>query len=196
MAFVGMKYCVAAPIQAETRGQAITYGSGVVVGEAIGATINFSRNSGGIYGDDMLVDSDNSVTGGTVEINVVDIRKDAIPVIFSVSKDSGDSGGADVYHELGDASPDIGLGYIRVNRYKGKYTYYAYWIHKAQLAINNETASTKKESIEWQTPTASGNIMGVVIDSTGKTVFRDYAQFDTEAAATTWLNTRANIAGE
>lgn len=196
MAFVGMKYCVAAPIKSETRGQAITYGSGVVVGEAIGAIINFTRNSGGVYGDDMLVDSDNSVTGGTVEINVVDIRKDAIPIIFSVSKDDGESSNPDVYHELGDSSPDIGLGYIRVNRYKGKYTYYSYWIHKAQLAINNETASTKKESIEWQTPTASGNIMGVVIDSSGKTVFRDYVQLETEEAAIAWLNTRANVAGE
>lgn len=196
MAFVGMKYCVAAPIQTETSGQAITYGSGVVVGEAIGATINFTRNSGGVYGDDMLIDSDNSVTGGTVEINVVDIRKDAIPVIFSVTKTNGASSNPDVYHETGDSSPDIGLGYIRVNRYKGKYTYYAYWIHKAQLAINNETASTKKESIEWQTTTASGNIMGVVIDSSGKTVFRDYSQFETEAAAMSWLNTKANVAGE
>lgn len=196
MAFVGMKYCVAAPIKTETSGQAITYGSGVVVGEAIGATVNFTRNSGGVYGDDMLIDSDSSVTGGTVEINVVDIRKDAIPVIFSVTKTSGESSNPDVYHETGDSSPDIGLGYIRVNRYKGKYTYYAYWIHKAQLAINNETASTKKENIEWQTSTASGNIMGVVIDSSGKTVFRDYAQFDTEAAAMSWLNTRANVAGE
>lgn len=194
MAFTGMKYCVAAPVKAETRGQALTYDTGVVVGRAIGANVNWNRNSDALYADDALAESDNSLTGGTVDINVDDINDEAQLVIFSQTKTDGTNSGPDVYHENGDPSPYIGLGYYRVRRYKGVETYVAYWIHKTQLAINSESAATKGNTISWQTPTATGNVMAVVNDSTGKNQFRDRATFTDESKAIEWLNTKANIA--
>lgn len=194
MAFTGMKYCVAAPVKTEVRGQALTYDTGVVVGRAIGANVNWTRNSDALYADDALAESDNSLTGGTVDINVDDISDDAQLVIFSQTKTDGVSNAPDVYHENGDPSPYIGLGYYRVRRYKNVETYVAYWIHKTQLAINSESAATKGNTISWQTPTATGNVMAVVNDSTGKNQFRDRATFTDESKAIEWLNTKANIA--
>ena len=64
MAFVGMKHVIAAPIKTETSGQAVTYDTGVVIGAAISATLNITRNSEGLYADDALKESGNPENGG------------------------------------------------------------------------------------------------------------------------------------
>lgn len=89
----------------------------------------------------------------------------------------------------------MGLGYYRVRRLNSVESYRAYWYHKTQLSMANETANTKAGSITWQTPTLNGNIMAVVNDSTGKNKFRDYADFTEESKAIAWLDTKANVAG-
>lgn len=198
MAFVGMKHVVAAPIKMETKGQAVTYDTGVVVGGAISATINLTRNSEGLYVDDALKESDNSVTGGTIDINTDDVSDDAAEKVLGFQKTAGTGDGESatptVFHETGDAAPYCGLGYYRVKRLKGVESFRAYWYHKVQLAINNETANTKTGSITWQTLTLNGNIMAVVNDSNGKNKFRDYADFTDESKAIAWLDGKANIA--
>lgn len=198
MAFVGMKHVIAAPIKTETSGQAVTYDTGVVIGAAISATLSITRNSEGLYADDALKESDNSVTGGTIDINIDDVSDDAAEKILGIQKTAGsgneETGTPTVYHETGDAAPYCGVGYYRVKRLNGVDSYRAYWYHKVQLALTNETANTKAGSITWQTPTLSGNIMAVVNDSTGKNKFRDYADFATEAKAVSWLDTKANVA--
>ena len=42
---IGMQYAVAAPISTEVEGQAITYGSGFRVGNAVSASITWNRSS-------------------------------------------------------------------------------------------------------------------------------------------------------
>lgn len=198
MAFIGMKYCVAAPVKTEVRGQALTYDTGVVVGKAISANVTMTRNTEGLYADDALAESDNSLTGGTIDLNVDDISDDVMEAILGVTKTPEVTSGTKspaIYHESGEATPYVGLGYYRVKRLRGVESYVAYWLHKVQLAQNSESANTKGSSITWQTPTVTGNIMAVVNGSDGKNQFRDHANFASEAEAVTWLNTKANIAG-
>ena len=66
MAFVGLLYAVAAPIQQETDGQPIIYGKGQVVGGMMTAEISYTRNSNPLYADDRVKEEDNSITGGTI----------------------------------------------------------------------------------------------------------------------------------
>ncbi len=192
MAYVGLRYPVFAPITTEARGKAIVYGTGMVIGRAISANVEFTRNEGGLYADDILAESDNSITGGTIEIGLDDALEDVQAAIFGVQK-SGETG-QEVYTETDAAAPYGGFGYIRVRRHKGVTSYIAYWIHKTQFAPSSESAQTKGETIEWQTPTASGNIMGVYIDASGVAKFRDHKVCATEEAAVTWLNGLAKIA--
>lgn len=77
MAFVGMKHVVAAPIKTEVAGQAVTYDAGVEIGAAISATVTINRNTEGLYANDALKESDNSITGGTIDLNIDDISDDA-----------------------------------------------------------------------------------------------------------------------
>ena len=193
MAYVGLKYAVFAPITKETRGQALEYDSGVVVGKMISADISYTRNTNPLFADDAETENDNSITGGSITIGVDDVSEEAELAMLGMMEDTSTEG-SKVRREVGDATPYGGFGYVRVKRKGGVTSYRAYWIHKTQLGIASESAATKAESINWQTPTLTGPIMAVVNHADGKNDFRDYEAFASEAEAIAWVNKRANIA--
>lgn len=192
MAFVGMKYVVAARIKGDTvAGQMPEYENGMVVGRAIGADVTYNRATNTLKADDVDAESDNSLQGGTLRINVDDMEDEAQAAFLNQEVNENGE-----YDELGEASPYIGIGYIRVRRFKGETSYVAYWIFKAQVGINSESAATKQDTIQWQTPTLEGNMMGVQPDSTMKVKFRRRKTFTGETAeqdAYKWLNDLAGI---
>lgn len=189
MAFVGMRYVVFAPIKTEVEGQEIQYDQGVVVGEAISAGVNITRNNEDLYGGDHLIESDNSIVGGTVDLTVDDIEDDAKVVMLGMVKDQDGK----TYHEEGTATPYGGMGYIRVRRKKGKTTYQVNWTHKVQMAVATENAQTKGQNVSWQTTSVTGKMMGVKNNAELKTRFREQKIFDTEIEAVSWLNGKAHI---
>ena len=191
MAFVGLLYAVAAPIQMEADGQAITYGKGQVIGGMMTAEISYTRNSNPLYADDRVMEEDNSITGGTIKMGVDDVNDDARVTMLGDVKE-GDAG-EEVYHETGESAPYVGTGYIRVRRKDNKTNYIAYWVHKAIFGIGTESAKTKGQNIEWQTPTLEGSIMGVKNNAALQTRFRERRTFTKESEARTWLNKKAGI---
>ena len=64
---VGMVYPVCAPVATYTPGTGITYSTGSVVSEARAASVRWDRSDGEFYGDDILLDSDNGVTGYSID---------------------------------------------------------------------------------------------------------------------------------
>ena len=191
MAFVGLLYAVAAPIQTEADGQAITYGKGQVIGGMMTAEISYTRNSNPLYADDRVMEEDNSITGGTIKMGVDDVNDDARVMMLGDVKE--DDAGEEVYHETGESAPYVGTGYIRVRRKDNKTNYIAYWVHKAIFGIGTESAKTKGQNIEWQTPTLEGSIMGVKNNAALQTRFRERRTFTKESEARTWLNKKAWI---
>lgn len=191
MAFVGLLYAVAAPIQTEADGQAITYGKGQVIGGMMTAEISYTRNSNPLYADDRVMEEDNSITGGTIKMGVDDVNDDARVMMLGDVKE-GDAG-EEVYHETGESAPYVGTGYIRVRRKDNKTNYIAYWVHKAIFGIGTESAKTKGQNIEWQTPTLEGSIMGVKNNAALQTRFRERRTFTKESEARAWLNKKVGI---
>lgn len=190
MAKVGMRYVVAAPLESEPNGQEPTYGTGLIMGRAISADVSLDRLDNALYADDAKAESENSITGGTISIGIDDILEDAQVAIFGVVK-SGEGDDAE-YIDKGVAAPYVGVGYIQERRFKGVTSYLAWWYYKAQFAPMADSARTKGEQIEWQTTTASGNLMGVYNDATGVASFRTHKVFASAGDAITWLNTKAN----
>lgn len=189
MAFVGLKYAAFAPLISETPGQLPTYGHGVVVGKMIGADITYTRNSEALYADDAMSESDNSMTGGTISLNLDDISDEANVAMLGMIHDEA----RDEYDETDTPSPNGGFGYIRVRSLRNKVDYIGFWIYKTQLAIASESASTKAQNVNWQTPTVTGNIMAAQPKADMKNHFRVRKVFSNEAEAYAWINTFANI---
>lgn len=106
MAFVGLLYAVAAPIQTEADGQAITYGKGQVIGGMMTAEISYTRNSNPLYADDRVMEEDNSITGGTIKMGVDDVNDDARVMMLGDVKE-GDAGRRGLPRD-GESAPYVG----------------------------------------------------------------------------------------
>ena len=194
MAFVGMRYVVAAPVDTETPGTGITYGNGFVVGKAIQANLTITRNNNPLYADDTIAEEDNGIVSMSVQLGVDDIDDEVREKLLGEIKTNTAASGATasyVYDETDQSAPYVGFGYMRVRR-KGGTTYYqALWCHKAIFGIDSENAQTKAESITWDTPVLTGRISGVSFG--GHINFRRKKEFATETEARTWLNSQAGI---
>lgn len=189
MAFVGLRHPVFAPITSETDGTEPVYGSGVVIGRAIKADVAFKRTDAKLYGDDIACEADNAITGGTVTLGIDDVSDEAaVAMLGEVKKETGE------IVEYSRSAPYGGFGYLRVRRLRGVTSYIAYWLYKVQFARGDENAATRGESLEWQTPTVQGNMMGVYPDDAGEPAVRTHKSFNTEKDAIAWLDGKARIA--
>lgn len=188
MAEIGMQHPVWAPLTSES-GNSLTYGTGMVMGRAVSANLNWQKEDNELYGDDVIAETDNSITGYTLDITTTELEEDVEAAILGLSK----VGTTDEYEQTGDNTPYGGCGYIRVLTRRGVPLYKAVWYPKVQFSKNTEASNTKGKSINWGTPTLNGKGLGVYDDESGKAKFRKHQVFTTLAAAKAYLNSKANI---
>lgn len=196
MAYIGMRSPVFAPITDETPGSAITYGSGMVIGTAVGADLTFEIQDNEDRGDDIVVETDDGINGytGTLETNNISKEGRAAVLGWTAKTTTSNNETVVTHYEVGSgASPAGGWGFIRVKMEDGVRTYEAFWFHKGRFNASNIKASTKPKQIEWNHPSLSVKGIGVVLDSSGEEKWFDWMEFSGESAAKTWLYGRANI---
>ena len=192
MAFIGLRYPVFAPIASEPEEAPIEYGAGIRLCDAMAANVSFKRSDSQLYSSDVVAESDNGITGGTVSFGTSDLTDAHQKTVLGV-KEVGTSPNQ-YYEETSASAAPGGFGYIRVKKKKGVLRYVAYWVHKVLFALNTDEAKTKGESIEWQTPTIEGQMMGVFIDTSGVACFRRHQEFATYAEAKAWIDAIAEPA--
>ena len=189
---VGMVYPVCAPVATYTPGTSITYSTGSVVSEARSASVSWNRSDGEFYGDDVLLDSDNGVTGYTIDFEPAGLS-DAVraTLLGEVVANTSE------YNITDAAAPYVGFGYIRVMRDNSSGSvvtnYEAWWYYRVQFSVSSEETRTKEQNIEWRVPTLSGKGTGVQLDSTDTKTFAVHETFDSFSDAKTWLKAKASI---
>lgn len=189
---VGMMHPVFAPVSAYTPGTSITYGTGLVVAEAVSASLSWERSDGRFYGDDTQLDSDNGVLSYTIDFEPTGLT-DAVRAALL-----GETVASTEYTVNNQAAPEGGFGYVRVMRATGAggvvgYSYEGWWFYKLRFGVNSEETRTKERSIEWRTPTLQGVGDGISLDSTGVLAFAVHKTFDTLAGAIAYVNGKANV---
>ena len=187
---VGMRHPVWAPLQSHTEGSEPTYGAGRVIQEAIEATINFNADTTtGLYGDDVMVDMDDGITGYTVNFNPTGLKDADRAAILGEEVTTGS-----VYEITDAGSPWGGFGYFRVMRDENRTRYYeAYWCRKIKFREPSQTTRTKEGSVQWRTPTLEGTGAGLIVDGGEKIKYIKHKTFETAAAAKAWLDGLANV---
>lgn len=187
---VGMRHPVWAPLQSHTEGSEPTYGAGRVIQEAIEATINFNADTTtGLYGDDVMVDMDDGITGYTVNFNPTGLKDADRQAILGEEVTTGS-----VYEITDAGSPWGGFGYFRVMRDDNRTRYYeAYWCRKIKFREPSQTTRTKEGSVQWRTPTLEGTGAGLIVDGGEKIKYIKHKTFETAAAAKAWLDGLANV---
>lgn len=191
MARVGMKWPLWAKIVSETPGQMPEYDEGIVVGGAVSGNIAFQRNNAEQYADDVLKESDNSVTGGTVSLEVDTILAEARKQMMGFVEN--EDGSMDM---TGDSSPWGGYGYVREESVNDVKRYSALWCFKVMMGQSNVSDQTRGQNTTYGTSPMEGKMAGVIPDKDMKIRFYRYNEFGTLAEAWEWLKTLANFAGE
>ena len=183
MAEIGMQYPVWAEMLTES-----TYGTGMVMGKAVSANLQWQKEDNELYGDDAVAETDQSITGYTLDISTTYLEEGVESAILGLEVDSSGE------FTITDADPPYGgTGYIRVLKRNNTRLYKAVWYPKVQFSHPNETTNTKQKSISWGTPTLNGTAAGLYVDSSDKLRYQLHKTFSTIADAKSWLNTMLNV---
>ena len=191
MAAIGMKYPVWAPIESYTPGSPVVYGEGVVMGEAVSADVTWQRANAEQYGDDALVESDDSITGGSITVESTHVSFDAAQKIWGLVKRSVNE--KDAFTTTGGGAPYGGCGWIDVLRVKGVDSYVVNWVYKVQLGRDSKRSATKAQNLTFQNASQQGKAMAVQTDETMKDYFMDEIPCDTLQDAFALLKSLAHI---
>lgn len=191
MAYIGMRNPKFWPISGtRTDGSAITYGTPVVIGPAVSANVTFDVADNPDYGDDVIIDNDKGINGYSIALETNDISLDARAAALGWKPKTGTGTTVTHYEVTGDAAPEGGLSYIRVKLFRGTTKYEAFFFHALQFSDGGENASTKQRQIQWNHPTMNGTGIGCYLDNSGDVRYFDFMEFDTQAAAEAWINSK------
>ena len=190
---VGMRYAVAAAVDAYTPYSGITYDAGFVVSEARGATVTWETEDGEFRGDDVVLDTAKGILGYSIEFETAGLKDTVRAALLGETKDSNNA-----YHITGASAPDVGFGYVKQMREDSAgvvgTTWEVFWYHKLKFAQPNEESRTKERNMEWRVPTISGTGAGVFLAAADEDPeYAVHETFSSFSAAKTYLNTLAGI---
>lgn len=193
MAYVGMKNLCVAPVSAESS-SGITYGTGLLTEHVRKGDITYTYDESDYYGDDRKVDYIKKILDYDVTLEMTNIATEVLTALGLEEAIAEGTGTTTTRYELaGEAEVPVGFGFIQTLRIDGEYTYRAYWFYKTTFSPSDMNSKTMEKNLEWGSPTIKGKGWGVIADSTGKTRWRTFEDFETEAAALAWLKTKAGI---
>lgn len=189
MSKIGLEYLVMGKLNTATAvsGATATY----TAAKQMGTMVNFSgapnTNDAKDYGDDYAVESDNSVTGGTIscEKNELTLEEYA----YMLGHTQAENGG-EVISNAEDIAPFLGVGMVGKSKLNGSGVFKAKFYYKVQFSEPTDENSTKEESTNFSHDNIEGQIF-ILKNGDWKT----QKVFETLAAAKAWLNNLLGMTG-
>lgn len=192
MAKVGLAYLAIAPFpENHVAGTIPVYGKGVVAAQMVSANLTYDRAEVTQEADNVTVESDNSITGGSLSTTVANFYEAARVMAFGVIPGE-DEDGVPVLDTTAALPPYVGAAFIISEQINGVESHVSHLVWKTQFAPQGITAQTKGKQKTFQTDTATGTFMGVQINQNNPTFVRE-ARFKTLGEAQAWINKRFNI---
>lgn len=184
MAYIGLARPTIASLD-ESSGKPV-YSNGFTCGKAMGIDIDPQYAEGSLYGDNGTAEYDKEFKNANITLNTTTLPIEAHEIMFghTVAKESEKS----IKDKTTDESKYVGAGFYVSEKVDGEKKFVAMWIFKAKFSEGKESYKTKGENIEYQTPSLSGQAVGVADGD-----WRERRIFDTEAAAQEWIDTMAGI---
>lgn len=193
MASIGLSKPYAAVYS--NTGSTVTYSSGAVCGKAVSLEISLDDGSDNIlYADNAPAESDNQFAGGSLTLGTDDLYADVMKNFIGMVEEAitGGPTGAKWYkNNDNQVTPYLGFGAIAKKKVNGAIKYVAIVLHKIQFANLSQSLETQGETISWQTPEITAQIMRSDIAT------HDWrwisSDLDTEADAETLIKDVLNI---
>ena len=146
-------------------GSTVTYSSGGVLGKATELDIELNDGSSNIlYADNAPAETDSQFSGGTVTITTDDLSAAALTGALDMVEeaiavtDVTTVGAKWLINNDNQEVPYVGIGGIAKKMISGSIKYVAIVLDKVKLRNLGMSITTQGESIEWQTPSLTGDI--------------------------------------
>jgi phi13 family phage major tail protein len=179
MATIGLRDVYYATLTTDTPTTA-TYAAPVRIIGAISASVNANTSSETLFADDGPFETATTMGEITIELNIADLDMKTLAAITGATYDSTSK----ILKQTSDDTPPyLALGY-RTLKPNGAYRYY--WLVKGKFNIPEDSFNTKGDSIEFQTPTISGNFVKRDQDSAWK-ISVDEDDTPTASVITNWF---------
>lgn len=165
MAGIGLRKPFYAIYNYDEGAGAASYTAGGLLAKAVEFSASIeSGDNNDLYADDGIAESDRSFGSGTISITTDDLTPEASAAILGIKpKEITVGTGADKVTELvydeDTATPYLGFGVIIPKIRGGVTSYRAIVFPKIMFNVPEDAATTKKDTIEWQTPTIEGTIL-------------------------------------
>lgn len=179
MASFGAKYPYFNPAAEEPEGKLPVYKNPepVRIGRLVKADLTVNLASGKLYADDMLAESVEVFSSGSIAMETDDMEDSVAAVVYGCSVEGGM-----VRYNAGDDTPAGGLAYIKVLERRKKRIYKGYFYPIVKASLGNDTAQTRTDSITFGTNNTAFTVFAC---ETGD--WRFTKEFSTEDAAVKWI---------
>ncbi len=192
MAGTGLQYSVYAPLTEDEAAGTSTYGTGKRGRKMIKADVKINTTKTPLPADDGIAEYAREFVDGEITINQDELTNAMKKDLLGNELKTGVTVGEDTVEELiskdTDTPPYVGFGYIQTKIIDKVRKYRAIFFKKVQFGEPDESAETKGQTINWQTPVIVGTIMRDV-----KGEWKNEVTVDSLATATAWLKGKANI---
>lgn len=165
MAGIGLRKPYYAIYNYDEATETVAYTGGGLLAKAVEFSASIeSGDKNDLYADDGIAESDRSFGSGTISITTDDLMPEPSAAILGVTPkeitigDSGEKVQELVYDEDVEA-PYLGFGVIIPKKKDGGPCFRAVVFPRIMFNVPEDAATTKGESIEWQTPTIEGTIL-------------------------------------
>lgn len=199
MAIIGLSKPYAAIYS--NSGSTVTYSSGAVCGKAVSLDISLDDGSDNIlYADNAPAETDNQFAGGSITLTTDDLYADVMKSFLGMEEATITTTGfsnftstSPKWYKNNDnqVTPYLGFGAIAKKKVGGVIKYVAIVFHKIQFANLSQSIETQGETISWQTPEISAQIMRS--DSTAHDWRWISSDLDSEADAETLIKSVLDV---
>lgn len=179
MAYIGLRK----PWVAKYNKSNKTYSDGFKYSHAVSVNVTPNYAEASLYGDDMQVEYEKSLTNATIQLGTTSTPIEAAKVIFG-----HEVNGQEVIYNATDEANYVGVGFVSVEKVDGDTKYVGAVITCSKFSDATENYTTKGEQLQFNTPTIEGK---AIPDEDG--MWKKTKVFDAEADAESYVKGILNI---
>lgn len=152
MAYYGLSNPWIAKYDVKTQ----SYSGGFKCGSAVGTDVTPQYNEAKLYGDNVLKESIKEFKYADVTLNVTELPIVAADAMFGHKVDTETN---KITYNASDVANYVGYGFYASETIDGETTYIAAILPKVKFSESADSYATKGDSIEFKTPSLSGNAL-------------------------------------
>lgn len=170
----------------------VTYTSGQIIAKAISHELTLDNSDPVVlYADDGAAESVGGFSSGSLTIGIDELPMDVAGILLGITPETSTTPAGSIVKFDDDAEPPyLGYGVVVPKVHNGVHTYMAVMLTKVKFVLPPDSFETRGETIAFKTPELTAKVLR---DDTTKHCWRKWAEFGTEDAANTWLNSQLSI---